>query len=105
MLCFWSREMHSCNQLVDWVETDIKQYNKHELLVAQELHAGTSIKQCLFTSQANHTYHCAAELFYSISVAYHSFIVYCRLSYGFKMQNYFKSETEEKDKQPKTHLN
>jgi len=54
----WSRPMHSCNQSVDWVETDIKQYNKYELLVwivAQQLHAGTSIKQWLFISQANHT--------------------------------------------------
>jgi len=87
----WSPLTHSCNQLVDWLETDIKQYNKHELpiwTIAQQLHAGTSIKQWLFTSQANHSFrrHCTAELFYSINVSYHSFIVYCRLRYGFIMQ-------------------
>jgi len=48
--------MHSCNQLVDWMERDISQYNKHEWrvgTVAQQLHVGTSIQQWLFTFQAS----------------------------------------------------
>jgi len=89
--------MHSCNQLVDWVETDIKQYNKHELpvwTVAQQLHARTSIKQWLFTSQPPRLIipvplHCWTVLLSQCITSYHSFIMYCRLSYGFKTQNYF----------------
>jgi len=59
-------------------------------------------KQWLFTSQANHTCHCTAELFYSSSVPYHSFILALKRKITF-YSLLFKSE--EKDKQPKTRLN
>ena len=48
--------------------------------------------------------HTLAKLFYSISVSYHSSIVFYTVETQLWLQNFFKSETEAKDKQPKTRV-
>jgi len=52
--------------------------------------------------------HTGAKLFYSISVSYHSFIVFYTVDSVMASKriitSFFKSETEGKDKQPKTRV-
>jgi len=55
-----------------------------------------------------HTGITGAKLFYSISVSYHSFIVFYTVDSVMaskrKITSFFKSETKGKDKQPKTRV-
>jgi len=59
-------------------------------------------------SSSSRLIHTGAKLFYSISVSYHSFIVFYNVDSVMvskrKITSFFKSETEGKDKQPKTRV-